>query len=77
MENDKYRIGHGYDVHRLEEGKKFIIGGIEVVVVKDAPPPRPVVVWPPTNRSMTACNSDVERSSRSVSICSDTIWNRV
>ena len=25
-----FRIGHGYDVHKLEEGKKFIIGGIEI-----------------------------------------------
>ena len=30
MDNSNYRIGHGYDVHRLEEGKKFIIGGIEI-----------------------------------------------
>ena len=36
MENDKYRIGHGYDVHRLEEGEKFIIGGIEVDHYKGA-----------------------------------------
>ena len=25
-----FRRGHGYDVHKLEEGKKFIIGGIEI-----------------------------------------------
>ena len=25
-----FRIGHGYDVHKLEEGKKFIIGGIQI-----------------------------------------------
>ena len=25
-----FRIGHGYDVHKLEEGKKFIIGEIEI-----------------------------------------------
>ena len=25
-----FRIGHGYDVHKLEKGKKFIIGGIEI-----------------------------------------------
>ena len=25
-----FRIGHGYDVHKLEEGKKFISGGIEI-----------------------------------------------
>ena len=24
------RIGHGYDVHRLKEGRKCIIGGIEI-----------------------------------------------
>ncbi|MEX0608540.1 MAG: 2-C-methyl-D-erythritol 2,4-cyclodiphosphate synthase [Balneolaceae bacterium] len=24
------RIGHGYDVHRLEEGRKLILGGIEI-----------------------------------------------
>ena len=30
MGDSNYRIGHGYDVHRLEEDKKFIIGGIEI-----------------------------------------------
>lgn len=24
------RIGHGYDVHRLVEGRKFIVGGVEI-----------------------------------------------
>ena len=24
------RIGHGYDVHRLVEGRKLIIGGVEI-----------------------------------------------
>ena len=24
------RIGHGYDVHRLKEGRKLILGGIEI-----------------------------------------------
>ena len=24
------RIGHGYDVHRLSEGRKMIIGGVEI-----------------------------------------------
>lgn len=24
------RIGHGYDVHRLESGRKLIIGGVEI-----------------------------------------------
>ena len=28
MEN--YRIGHGYDVHRLGEGRKLILGGVEI-----------------------------------------------
>ena len=30
MINENYRIGHGYDVHRLETGEKFVIGGIEI-----------------------------------------------
>ena len=25
-----FRIGHGYDVHRLTEGRKLILGGVEV-----------------------------------------------
>jgi len=25
-----YRIGNGYDVHRLKEGRKLILGGIEI-----------------------------------------------
>ena len=25
-----FRIGHGYDVHRLVEGRKCIIGGVEI-----------------------------------------------
>ncbi len=25
------RIGHGYDVHRLVEGRKLILGGVEIV----------------------------------------------
>ncbi|MCL1794323.1 MAG: 2-C-methyl-D-erythritol 2,4-cyclodiphosphate synthase [Oscillospiraceae bacterium] len=25
-----YRIGHGYDVHRLGEGRKLILGGVEI-----------------------------------------------
>ena len=24
------RIGHGYDVHRLTEGRKFILGGVDI-----------------------------------------------
>ena len=28
--NLPYRIGHGYDVHRLVEGRKLILGGIEI-----------------------------------------------
>ena len=24
------RIGHGYDVHRLVEGRKLILGGVEI-----------------------------------------------
>lgn len=30
MEITDIRIGHGYDVHRLVEGRKLIIGGIEI-----------------------------------------------
>lgn len=36
QDNDKYnynykmRIGHGYDVHRLETGYKLILGGVEI-----------------------------------------------
>jgi len=25
-----YRIGHGYDVHKLTEGRKLILGGVEI-----------------------------------------------
>ncbi len=28
------RIGHGYDVHRLVEGRKLILGGVEIEYVK-------------------------------------------
>lgn len=27
---EKMRIGHGYDVHRLVEGRKLILGGVEI-----------------------------------------------
>ena len=30
MIEENYRIGHGYDVHKLENGEKFVIGGIEI-----------------------------------------------
>ncbi len=36
MNDPNYRIGHGYDVHRLEKGNKFIIGGIEIKHSKGA-----------------------------------------
>ncbi len=36
MNGSNYRIGHGYDVHKLEEGNKFIIGGIEIKHSKGA-----------------------------------------
>lgn len=26
----KIRIGHGYDVHRLVENRKLILGGVEI-----------------------------------------------
>lgn len=28
--NEKYRIGNGYDIHRLVEGRKLILGGVEI-----------------------------------------------
>ena len=24
------RIGHGYDVHRLEQGRRLVLGGVEI-----------------------------------------------
>lgn len=27
---DKIRVGHGYDVHRFAEGRKLVIGGVEI-----------------------------------------------
>ena len=30
MIEENYRIGHGYDVHKLKTGEKFVIGGIEI-----------------------------------------------
>lgn len=30
----KYRIGHAYDIHRLESNRKLILGGIEIPYVK-------------------------------------------
>lgn len=29
-EKQRYRIGHGYDVHRLKTGRRLIIGGVSV-----------------------------------------------
>ena len=29
-----YRVGHGYDVHRLVEGRKLILGGVEIAYEK-------------------------------------------
>ena len=31
------RIGHGYDVHRLTEGRKLILGGVDIPYEKDIP----------------------------------------
>ncbi len=36
MNGSNYRIGHGYDVHKLKKGNKFIIGGIEIKHSKGA-----------------------------------------
>ncbi|MGD2108685.1 MAG: 2-C-methyl-D-erythritol 2,4-cyclodiphosphate synthase [Phycisphaerae bacterium] len=27
---DNFRVGIGYDIHRLEEGRKLIVGGVEI-----------------------------------------------
>ena len=29
------RIGHGYDVHRLVDGRKLILGGVKFPLKKD------------------------------------------
>ena len=33
-EETKMRIGHGYDVHRLVEGRRLILGGVEIPIEK-------------------------------------------
>ena len=33
------RIGHGYDVHRLVEGRKLILGGVEIPLGAGSPGP--------------------------------------
>jgi 2-C-methyl-D-erythritol 2,4-cyclodiphosphate synthase len=30
MNTPPYRIGFGYDIHRLKKGRKFILGGVEI-----------------------------------------------
>ena len=30
LKEERMRIGHGYDVHRLVEGRKLILGGVEI-----------------------------------------------
>ena len=30
MANTNLRIGHGYDVHRLVDGRKLILGGVDI-----------------------------------------------
>lgn len=30
MSDLPYRIGFGYDIHRLEEGRKLVLGGVEI-----------------------------------------------
>ena len=47
MTRQNYRIGNGYDIHRLVEGRELIIGGVKIgnnsvigagaVVVSDVP----------------------------------------
>ena len=40
------RIGHGYDVHRLVEGRKLILGGVEVPFEKGCWATRMQMCWP-------------------------------
>jgi len=28
--NQQYRVGNGYDIHRLIEGRRLILGGVEI-----------------------------------------------
>lgn len=28
-----YRIGHGYDVHKLQKGRELILGGVHIEMV--------------------------------------------
>lgn len=35
MERLPFRIGHGYDVHRLVENRKLILGGVEIPYERD------------------------------------------
>ena len=30
MKITPFRLGHGYDLHRLAEGRKLILGGVEI-----------------------------------------------
>lgn len=45
-EEHKMRIGHGYDVHRLVEGRKLILGGVEVPLKKACWATRMQMCWP-------------------------------
>ena len=28
--DEKYRVGNGYDIHKLVEGEKLVLGGVEI-----------------------------------------------
>ena len=34
MNGTDFRVGHGYDVHRLTEGRRLILGGVEIPYAK-------------------------------------------
>ena len=34
MINQNFRIGIGYDIHKLSEGRKLIVGGVEIPCIK-------------------------------------------
>ena len=40
------RIGHGYDVHRLVEDRKLILGGVEVPFERACWATRMPMCWP-------------------------------
>lgn len=68
-----YRVGHGFDLHRLAEGYKLIIGGIEIPHTKGCEAHSDGgkstckladMAWPCQRPSNTGPSSAASRSSR-------------